>query len=85
MSHWVYDFAGCSGRGGHRHTGQRQPPADGVLRQRPGLVGLVDGYVLERIDVEVRTGYYLWVASGAPSEVATAVLHAVNAGLSLRN
>ncbi len=68
---WVYqlrDRPGAEGvelldQGGGR-------PRQILARQREGPAGLVDGYVLQRIDAQLHTAVYGWVLSSEPDPVS---------------
>ncbi|MCX5216016.1 hypothetical protein OG689_43560 [Kitasatospora sp. NBC_00240] len=44
-----------------------------LARRRPGGA-LVDGYILQSIDAQLRTAVYTWVRAGEPDTVATYLL-----------
>jgi hypothetical protein len=76
MAHWVYEFAGCPGRGDFQEITGEAEPGEVVFRDRAGGFGVVDGFVLESVDDVMLGARYRWVAGGQPCTVAPAVLHA---------
>ncbi|MFJ4806781.1 hypothetical protein [Streptomyces murinus] len=76
MGHWVYEFSGCPDSGDFRQIADDEEPGDVVLRERPGGLGIVDGFVRERVDDVMMVARFWWVASGDASVVAPAVLQA---------
>ncbi|WP_329611555.1 hypothetical protein [Kitasatospora herbaricolor] len=49
-------------------------PRQILARERPGAGGLVDGYVLQRVDGRSRTAVYTWVQAGDPATVTEYLL-----------
>ncbi|MFE2914363.1 hypothetical protein [Kitasatospora indigofera] len=49
-------------------------PRQILARERPGAGGLVDGYVLQRVDAQLRTAVYAWVRAGEAGQVAEYLL-----------
>ncbi|MEU6010149.1 hypothetical protein [Streptomyces sp. NPDC047453] len=76
MSHWVYVFSGCPATGDYQQIADDQEPGDVVFRDRPGGLGIMDGFVRESVDDMMMVARFRWVASGDPSAVAPAVLQA---------
>ncbi|MEV8562011.1 hypothetical protein AB0478_37305 [Streptomyces sp. NPDC051917] len=76
MGHWVYEFSGCPDSWDYQQIADDQEPGDVVLRERPGGLGVVDGFVWESVDDMMMVARFRWVASGDPSVVAPAVLQA---------
>ncbi|MFD8719847.1 hypothetical protein ACFV2H_17970 [Streptomyces sp. NPDC059629] len=76
MSHWVYEFSGVADSGDYLQIADDEEPGDVVLRERPGGLGIVDGFVCERVDNLMMVARFRWVASGDPSAVRPAVLRA---------
>lgn len=76
MGHWVYEFSGCPDSKDYQQITDDEEPGDVVLRERPGGLGIVDGFVRESVDDMMMVARFRWVASGAPSAVAPAVLRA---------
>ncbi|MGW5465498.1 hypothetical protein [Streptomyces sp. NPDC003996] len=75
MGHWVYEFSGCPDSWDSQQIADDQEPGDVVLRERPGGLGVVDGFVRESGDDMI---------SGDPSVVAPAVLQASGRSLLTR-
>ncbi|MFB7324721.1 hypothetical protein [Streptomyces sp. NPDC056190] len=74
MGHWVYAFSGCPATGDFRQIADDEEPGNVVLGERPGGLGIVDGFVRESVDDMMMVARFRWVASGDPSAVAPAVL-----------
>ncbi|MCX5215917.1 hypothetical protein OG689_43020 [Kitasatospora sp. NBC_00240] len=49
-------------------------PRQILARERPGAGGLVDGYVLQTVDVQLRTAVYTWVQAGEAGQVTEYLL-----------
>uniref|UniRef100_UPI002F9066B5 hypothetical protein n=1 Tax=Kitasatospora indigofera TaxID=67307 RepID=UPI002F9066B5 len=49
-------------------------PRQILARERPGAGGLVDGYVLQRADAQLRTALYTWVRAGEAEQVTEYLL-----------
>ncbi|MCX5215600.1 hypothetical protein OG689_41335 [Kitasatospora sp. NBC_00240] len=49
-------------------------PRQTLARQREGSAGLVDGYILQRIDAQLHTAVYSWVLSSARGPVSDYLL-----------
>ncbi|WP_329501460.1 hypothetical protein [Kitasatospora herbaricolor] len=50
-------------------------PRQILARKRPDAGGgLVDGYVLQRVDAQARTAVYTWVQAGGPESVSAYLL-----------
>ncbi|MCX5215613.1 hypothetical protein OG689_44350 [Kitasatospora sp. NBC_00240] len=49
-------------------------PRQILARERPGAGGLVDGYVLQRVDAQLRTAVYTWVRAGEAEQVTEYLL-----------
>ncbi|WP_329611694.1 hypothetical protein [Kitasatospora herbaricolor] len=45
-------------------------PQQILARQREGADGLVDGYILQRIDAQLHTAVYGWVLSSEPDPMS---------------
>ncbi|MEU5636327.1 hypothetical protein ACIA8I_22470 [Streptomyces rishiriensis] len=72
MGHWVHRFSGRPGLEDQVRIGQEDAPEPVVLRERPGELGVVDGYVRELLDEEMLVARLRWVAGGDPERVAAA-------------
>ncbi|MFE2729334.1 hypothetical protein [Kitasatospora sp. NPDC059327] len=49
-------------------------PRQVVAREREGVGGLVDGFVLRSVDVGARTAVYVWVLAGSAGQVTAYLL-----------
>ncbi|WP_329492650.1 hypothetical protein [Kitasatospora herbaricolor] len=49
-------------------------PRQILARERPGAGGLVDGYVLQKVDAQLRTAVYTWVRAGEAGQVTKYLL-----------
>jgi hypothetical protein len=76
MGHWVYEFSGCPDIGDYQQIAVEDEPGDVVLRERPGGLGVVDGFVRESVDELMLVARFQWVAKGDPPTVASALLQA---------
>ncbi|MFB8183635.1 hypothetical protein ACFC8N_48475 [Streptomyces sp. NPDC055966] len=76
MGHWVYELSGRPNSGDYQQIADDQEPGDVVLRERPGGLGIVDGFVRESVDDMIMVARFWWMASRDPSTVAPAVLQA---------
>jgi hypothetical protein len=74
MGHWVYEFVGCPDIGNYQQVADEEEPGEVVFRERPGGLGIVDGFVRESVDELMMAARFRWVAGGHPSTVAPAVL-----------
>ncbi|MET8538753.1 hypothetical protein ACFRCW_43805 [Streptomyces sp. NPDC056653] len=76
MGHWVYEFSGCPDSGDYQQIADDEEPGNVVLRERPGGLAIVDGFVRESVDDMMMVTRFRWVACGDPPAVASAVLQA---------
>ncbi|MEU6011684.1 hypothetical protein [Streptomyces sp. NPDC047453] len=76
MSYWVYAFSGCPDTGNHQQITNEGKPGHVVVRERPGGLDIVDGFVRESVDELMMVARFRWVASGAPSIVMPALREA---------
>ncbi|GAB2463548.1 hypothetical protein [Streptomyces incanus] len=83
MGHWVYEFSGCPDSGDFQQIADDEELGEVVLRERPGGLGIVDGFVRESVDDMMMVARFRWVTSGDPSTVAPAVLQASGLPLTL--
>ena len=75
LQQWVCQFRACPDTEDIEIlTEQEGPPRQVLVRTRPGVGGLVDGYVLQRADVERRSAVYTWVQAGDPDSVTAYLL-----------
>jgi hypothetical protein len=74
MGHWIYEFLGCPDTGGYQQIADEMEPGEVVVRERVGGLGIVDGFVRERVDDLMRVARFRWVASGDPSAVMPELL-----------
>ncbi|MCX5216171.1 hypothetical protein OG689_44355 [Kitasatospora sp. NBC_00240] len=71
QTQWVYQLRDRPGTADVDLLDQgRGRPRQTLARQREGADGLVDGYVLQRIDAQLHTALYSWVLSSAPDPVS---------------
>ncbi|WP_413812514.1 hypothetical protein [Streptomyces sp. OE57] len=75
----MYRSSGCPELEDQQHLGQETVPGHAILRERPGGLGVVDGYVREDLDEVMMVARFRWVASGDPASVTTAVMLAAGA------
>jgi hypothetical protein len=76
MGHWVYEFSGCPDAEDYQQIAIEDEPGDVVLRERPGGLGVLDGFVRESVDELMMVARFRWVATGDPPAVASALLKA---------
>ncbi|MEU3794425.1 hypothetical protein [Streptomyces fructofermentans] len=71
---WAYQFRDSPGRDDVEALADEGVPRQILVRSCPGADGLVDGYVLQGIDISSRTAVYIWVRRGEPDTVAAYLL-----------
>ncbi|MGW2697771.1 hypothetical protein [Streptomyces sp. NPDC001296] len=76
MGHWVYEFVGCPDTGNFQQIADEEEPGEVIFRERPGGLGIVDGFVWESVDELMMVARFRWVVGGHPSMVAPMVLEA---------
>lgn len=76
MGHWVYEFLGCPDTGDHQQIANEEEPGEVVFHERPGGLGIMDGFVRESVDELMMVARFRWATSGDPSTVAPVVLEA---------
>ncbi|MFF1872583.1 hypothetical protein [Kitasatospora herbaricolor] len=76
QTQWVYQLRDCPDAEDVEVLAEEEGrPRQILARERPGAGGaLVDGYVLQRIDAQLRTAVYTWVQAGAPGQVTAYLL-----------
>ncbi|POX40382.1 hypothetical protein [Streptomyces sp. Ru72] len=77
MGHWVYEFVGCPDTGNYQQIANEEEPGEVIFRERPGGLGIVEGFVRDNVDELMMVARFRWVAGGDPSTVAPMVLEAV--------
>ena len=72
---WVCQFRDCPDTEDVEVLAEQESrPRQVLVRRRPGAADLVDGYVLQALDVRERTAVYTWVQAGEPDPVAAYLL-----------
>jgi hypothetical protein len=72
---WVCQFRNCPNvENVEVVVEQESRPLQVVVRTRPKAGGLVDGYLLQRADMERRTALYTWIRAGERDLVAADLL-----------
>ncbi|WP_457034338.1 hypothetical protein [Kitasatospora sp. P5_F3] len=75
QTQWVYQLRDCPGAENLELLDEEAGrPRQILARERQGTDGLVDGYVLQRIDAQAHTGLYTWVLAGDPNPVTDYLL-----------
>ncbi|WP_146067889.1 hypothetical protein [Streptomyces sp. Ru72] len=72
----MYEFVGCPNTGDHQQIADEDEPGEVVFRERPGGLGIIDGFVHDSVDEVMIMARFRWVAGGDPSTVAPRVLEA---------
>ncbi|GHH80531.1 hypothetical protein GCM10018781_61290 [Kitasatospora indigofera] len=72
---WVYQLRDCPDAEDVEVLAEEEGrPRQILARPRPGAGGLVDGYVLQRVDAQTRTAVYTWVRAGEAEQVTEYLL-----------
>ena len=75
LQQWVCQFRDCPDTEDVEALAeQKGRPRQVLVRTRPGADGLVDGYILQKADMEQRTAVYTWVKAGDPDPVTAYLL-----------
>ncbi len=75
VPHWVYRFRDCPDvEDVEVLVEEVGRPRQIVARERAGAADLVDGYVLQRVDVQAHSAVYTWVRVGGPDQVTAYLL-----------
>ncbi len=72
---WVHQLRDCPDAEDVEVLAEEESrPRQVLARERPGSGGLVDGYVLQRVDAQLRTAVYTWVRAGEAEQVTEYLL-----------
>ncbi|WP_371484225.1 hypothetical protein [Kitasatospora sp. NBC_00315] len=74
VQQWVCQFRDCPDVEDVEVLVEQEGRPMQVVRTRPGAGGRVDGYVLQRADIERRTALYTWIRADERDLVAADLL-----------
>ena len=75
LQQWVCQFRDCPDTEDVEILAELEGrPLQVLVRTRPGAGALVDGYILQKADMEQCTALYTWVQAGDPDPVAAYLL-----------